>query len=37
MLGCIRFKNFWKFNGSCSLPKAARMLSTYLKNKIYVC
>ena len=30
MLGCLLFKKFKKFNESCSLPKAARMLSTYL-------
>ena len=31
MLGCLLFKKFKKFNESCSLSKAARMSSTYLK------
>ena len=33
MLGCLLFKKFKKINESCSLPKAARMSSTYLKIK----
>ena len=32
MLGRLLFKKFKKFNESCSLPKAARMPSTYLKE-----
>ena len=31
VLGCLSFKKFNKFNESCSLSKAARMSSTYLK------
>ena len=31
MLGCLLFKNFLKIDESCSLSKAARMSSTYLK------
>ena len=31
MLGCLLFKKMKKFNKSCSLSKAARMSSTYLK------
>ena len=31
MLGCLLFKKFKKFNESCSLSKAGRMSSTYLK------
>ena len=31
MLGCLLFK---KFNESCSLSKAARMSSTYLKQNL---
>ena len=31
MFGCLLFKTFKKFNESCSLSKAARMSSTYLK------
>ena len=34
MLGCLLFKTFKKFNESCSLSKAARMSSTYLKIKV---
>ena len=34
MLGCLLFEKFKKFNESCSLLKAARLSSTYLKNKI---
>ena len=34
MLGCLFFKEFKKSNESCSLPKAARMSSIYLKYKI---
>ena len=30
-LGCLLFKNLKKFNESCSLSKAPRMPSTYLK------
>ena len=30
MLGCLLFKKSKKFNESCSLPKAARVSSTYL-------
>ena len=33
MLGCFLFKSFKNINESCSLPKAARMSSTYLKIK----
>ena len=33
MLGCLLFKKFKKINESCSLLKAARMSSTYLKIK----
>ena len=33
MFGCLLFKKFKKFNESCSLSKAARMSSTYLKIK----
>ena len=32
MLGCLLFKKSKKFNESCSLSKAARMSSTYLKK-----
>ena len=32
MFGCLLFKKFKKFNESCSLSKAARMSSTYLKH-----
>ena len=32
MLGCLLFKKLKKFNESCSLPKAAKMSSTYLKE-----
>ena len=32
MLGCLLLKKFIKFNESCSLSKAARMSSTYLKK-----
>ena len=32
MLGCLLFKKFKKSNESCSLSKAARMSSTYLKK-----
>ena len=31
MLGCLLFNKLKKFNESCSLSKAARMSSTYLK------
>ena len=31
MLGYLLFKKFKKFNESCSLSKAARMSSTFLK------
>ena len=31
VFGCLLFKKFKKFNESCSLSKAARMSSTYLK------
>ena len=31
MLRCQLFKKFKKFNESCSLSKAARLSSTYLK------
>ena len=31
MLGCLSFKKFKKFNESCSISKATRMSSTYLK------
>ena len=31
MLGCLLFKKFKQFNESCSLAKAARVSSTYLK------
>ena len=31
MLGCLLFEKIKKFNGSCSLLKAARMPSTYFK------
>ena len=31
ILECFLFKKFKKFNESCSLSKAARMSSTYLK------
>ena len=31
MLGYILFRTFLKFNACCSLSKAARMLSTYLR------
>ena len=34
MLGCLLFKKFKKSNGSCSLSKAARMSSTYLKTRV---
>ena len=34
MLGCLLFKKFRKFNESCSLSKAARMSSTYLKSNL---
>ena len=34
MLGCLLFKKFEKFNESCSLSKAARMSSTYLKQNL---
>ena len=34
MLGCLLFKKFKKFNESCSLSKAARMSSTYLKQNL---
>ena len=33
MLGILLFKKFKKTNESCSLPNAARMLSTYRKLK----
>ena len=36
MLGCLLLKKIEKFNEFCSLPKAARMSSTYLK-KMKVC
>ena len=32
ILGCLLFKKFKKSNESCSLSKAARMSSTYLKK-----
>ena len=32
MLGCLLFKKIKKFNGSCSLSKAARLSSTYPKK-----
>ena len=31
MLGCLLFKKFKKIKDSCSLPKAVKMSSTYLK------
>ena len=31
ILGCLLFKKLKKFKESCSLSKAARMSSTYLK------
>ena len=34
MLGCLLFKEFKKFNESCSLSKAARMSSTYFKQNL---
>ena len=34
MLGCFLFKKFKKFNESCSLSKAARISSTYLKENL---
>ena len=35
MLGCLLFKKFKKFTGSCSLSKAARMSSVYLKACVH--
>ena len=34
MLGCLLFKKNKKFNEFCSLSKAARMSSTYLKENL---
>ena len=34
MLGCLSFEKFKKFNESCSVSKAARMSSTYLKQNL---
>ena len=34
MLGCLLFKKLKKFNESCSLSKAAKMSSKYLKQNL---
>ena len=34
LLGCLLFKKLKKINESCSLSKAARMSSTYLKQNL---
>ena len=34
LLGCLLFKKIKKFNETCSLSKAARMSSTYLKQNL---